>query len=76
MVEDFTRIGQDEYPYMAEPEVAKEERTDEEFVSTHDQLISLAKYWFKELLDSEWLFDFAYHQYGGSIWRARVFANR
>ena len=79
MAEEITKINQDEqdeYPCMAELEVAKEERTDEGFIPTHDELISLAKYWFKDLLDSEWLFDFAHPMYGGSIWRERIFANR
>jgi len=79
MVEDLTRISQDEqdeYPCMAEPEVAKEERTDERFIPTHDELIALVKYWFNELLESKWLLDFAHPMYGGFIWRERIFANR
>ena len=52
------------------------DKTEEGFIPNHRELIEVAKYWAKDILESVWLFDFTYPTGGGSIGRERNFANR
>jgi hypothetical protein len=75
MAEDIKKFNQDEDDFRSEGEVT-EERTEEGLIPTHRELIALAKYWARDLLEIEWFFDFTVPTRGSGIDAQKMFANR